>query len=411
MEFDVRPQKLKDISTNIDNISRDIKNAATDIRTTAQLLKSPDPGMDQIIRHIKTIAGSVDNQVIIMNKMSQVLMSAAQQYITTENMVAGSASGIRTAVENEASHALPKRDDLPKRIQDYLDSIDWSKVTSLDVIISVLQFMFPGIALPVLWIVARTYIKNHQDSLHFQDTHQTYTDKVEKMYDNASGRAKDVYDKYKKDVKIEEIPDPTDPNKKKPVSHYSPGSNTLYINMDDMNDRRGPASVYYHEYGHYVVDQMGWIKSDGSLSPEFQCFQNAVQRDVQQFVDNIENTKRAEYQSMGYTGKQLETMVQKGTQQELSRILGGENTHVLDGVSDMIDAQTNSKYQITYAHPIRDNGGTYWDQDPTLQPNEAFAEMFSADFCSDDQAEIDFIKEHFPNAYREYQNLLESAAK
>lgn len=411
MEFDVRPQKLKEISTNIQNISKNIKNATDDMRSTAQQLRSPDPSMDKIIRHINTMAGNTDKQISIVIKMSQVLQAAAQQYITTESKIAGSTPNLNKNSDSNSSHALPKRDDIPKQIQDFLDSFDWSKPTPIDVLVIMIMTMIPGVPLPVVWAITRHYIKEHQDNLNFQDTHQEYTDKVESMYDNASGRAKDVYDKYKKDVKIEEIPDPTDPDEEKPVSHYSRGSNTLYINMEDMDDSRGPASVYYHEYGHYVVDRNGWIKSDGTLSPEFKRYEQAVQRDVKAFVDEIENRKRAEYQSMGYSGKALEKMVTDGTSQELRQILGGKNYHTLDGVSDMIDAQTNSKYQITYRHPIDKNGQTYWEKDSSRQANEAFAEMFSADFCSDDQGEIDFIKNNFPNAYREYQNLLESAAK
>ena len=411
MEFNVQPQELKSISSNLQRVSGSIRHTADDMRTTALHMKGPDPNMARLAQSVYIIARSVDYQAIMVNKMSQVLQAAAQQYINTENKIVGSTSEIKGGQTDESSHALPKRDDIPKNIQDFLDSIDWSK-GPLPIIISIImQAMFPGVPTIILMAYLRKYLKERQESLEFQDQHQEYTRQVESMYDNASGRAKEAYDKFKNDVKIEEIPDPTDPKEEKSVSHYSKGSNTLYINMDDMNDQRGPASVYYHEYGHYIVDRMGWIRKDGTLSPEFKKFQDALRRDVQNYLDQIENRKRAEYQNMGYSGKQLERMVRDGTEQELEKILGGENRHVLDGVSDMIDAQTNSKYQITYRHPIDDNGRTYWEKDSSRQANEAFAEMFSSDFCSDDQAEIDFIKDHFPNAYSEYQNLLESVAK
>jgi hypothetical protein len=99
-------------------------------------------------------------------------------------------------------------------------------------------------------------------------------------------------------------------------------------------------------------------------------------------------------------------MVHAQTENYLRDILGGENFHTYDGVSDMINAATNNEYFITYGHPDVE-GSTYWDQLPSMEANEAFANIFSADF-NHDRLELDFIREHFPETYEAYTNLLNS---
>ena len=313
MHFEVESQALVHTSSELNGNAWRVRNAADSIRAAAVRPKCSDIYMSRAADHVMDIAKATDRYGTLMIKYSDALKEIAQQYNQTESGIVGNRPEKDSSLDNSSSHALPKREDWPKKIQDYLDSLDFNKWTTVDTIFAALQVLFPGIPSVVLWMIARNYLKERQENLHFQDQHQLYIEKVESMYDNASGKAKEVYDKFKKDVKIEEIPDPVDPKKKKPVSHYSPGTNTLYINMEDMEDDRGPASVYYHEYGHYVVDRMGWIKSDGTLSPEFQRFQDAVSRDVQAYIDGIESRKRAQYQSMGYSGAELERMVEQAT--------------------------------------------------------------------------------------------------
>ena len=182
-----------------------------------------------------------------------------------------------------------------------------------------------------------------------------YLSLIHISYENATGTAKELYGKYKDKIKV---------NRTRQNASYCSGDE-IYINYDkNMADPRGPESIYYHESGHWIVHENGWI-SDEKMSPEFQKFDQAVKEDVSRYISQIEMEQRVKY-SQYYSGDQLEAVVTKRTRELLKTELGLENYHVLDGVSDMVEASSGGKYWATYGH-----GEDYWERNPTRQANEA----------------------------------------
>lgn len=294
---------------------------------------------------------------------------------------------------NEINHALywqiSRREQFNRRILNASGHLGEqsrkaaSLAASLETIIS-LYMEAEKKASTDLWI---SMIKDEK-TRKFLEEHKEYADRLRKAYEESNGTARELYDKYRDRIKIATM---------NSDASYCLGDE-LYLNHDkNINDPRGTESVYYHETGHWIVNEEGWI-SDGEMSPEFQKFDQAVKEDVRNYIAQIEARQRAKYEGQ-YSGDALEAMITKQTKAYLHNELGGKNSDVLDGVSDMIDAASNGKYQITYSH-----GEGYWDASPLRQASEAFAEMYSADFCND-TVETEFMKKYFPNAYKEYENL------
>lgn len=224
------------------------------------------------------------------------------------------------------------------------------------------------------------------------DNQPQYRDILEEIYNRASGNVKDLYDKYAAEVVIASFTARS--------SYHSAGK--LYMDMaGDINNLRGNGTTYYHEYGHFIVNQNKWV-SGGKLSPEFSEYDKAIRKDVDNYISSLEDQAREKYKDT-YSGTALENQIEKETKSKLKSVFGGVNANVYNGASDIIDGGTNGKYEPTYGH-----NDTYWEDNTTRLANESFAQMFSAEITGD-TAETKFMKEIFPNAYAEYEKLKKSA--
>lgn len=351
-----------------------------------------------IRQRVQNTEENLEKQKTILKKMETSLGQIISVYTDVERRLAERCENMDSSIDAAS---------FPAEARSYLENIDWEKANVKAVLAQVMlmsQGRWDVIAVSRWieeireWALSRKQVLSWISEIDDAGTRTLlaknidYAKTIEETYHSASGTARELYDKYQDEMKIVSMDSET--------SYHRNGE--LYLNAESgMKDPRGADIIYYHETGHFIVAKEGWV--DGhEMSPEFQRFDQAVKDDVSDYIARIEAEQRAKLTDQ-YSGNQLEAMVEQKTAEHLKKQLGGENRHILNGVSDMIDAASNGKYNITYGH-----GDGYWDANSTRQANEAFAHMYSSDFCND-TVETEFMRTHFPNAYREYETLKNSA--
>lgn len=397
MDFRVELNKMEPVPGSLQDMKKQLARCEEELRQINRALDWQIKRKEQVSRRILNAADWLERQTGTAMVMSNSLEQVIALYQAAEQRIIGQAGGETAGTES-----------LSEEAKNYLESVDWDHVDWGSLMKNLAMLMTGRWDLLLIDKAISYYQKLQEEkkaeiakwtetikdekTREFLTNDPKYTDKLRKTYENANGSAKELYDKYKDDIKIASM--------EADSSYHLKGE--LYLDRDGgMKDPRGASSVFYHESGHWIVDAEGWV-SGGTMTQEFQAFDQAVKEDVGNFISGIEAEQRALYEGK-FSGAQLEAKVRSATIAQLKDMLGGKNTHVLNGVSDMIDAQSNGAYNITYGH-----ADGYWDANPTRQANEAFAEMFSADFCND-TVETEFMKTHFPNAYREYENLKQLA--
>ena len=400
MDFRVELQKMQPIPGNMREIQKQLERCQQELNAINNALNWQIKRKEQISRRILAAARKVEEQSGKMITMESSLDTVISLYDAAEARIIGQSSS-QEAQKGDI-------DNLSAEAKSFLENVDWENIDWQDLMKNLALILAGRWDLVLIDKLISEYrerqmqkqeeIRNwiagieDEATRKYLEEHMDYAKKLKETYEKSSGTARDLYDRYKDRIKIASMEED---------GSYCIGDE-LHINYKgDIKDPRGADSVYYHESGHWIVNEEGWV-SGREMSPEFQKFDQAVKKDVSSYISQIEAEQRAKY-SGKYSGDQLNAKVVKETQKYLEKELGGSRTHVLNGVSDMIDAASNGKYRITYTH----NKG-YWDANSTRQANEAFAEMFSADFCND-TVESDYMREHFPNAYREYENLKQSA--
>lgn len=273
------------------------------------------------------------------------------------------------------------------------------------------DYTFPGLNLSTeqkskIWFAE--YVDDYEKD-HYVDVPDSdkYIKQVYELYSKSQGPAKELFDQYKGKIKIASMEVPSDK-----ASYHRGGY--LYINLDsDVDDPRGNGVTFYHETGHFIVYSTGALNSQ-----EMKDFDKALKDGVTDYIERKEqqaatNLANANYNpSMAGYQEELEKETKKCIQADIDAVFGtGADTALYDGITDMIDAASNHKYAIGYTHINSDpdywwriNDPTYWEDDPTRQSNEAFAEMFAADMQGDNK-ELEFIDKNFGNVYDEYEDL------
>lgn len=166
------------------------------------------------------------------------------------------------------------------------------------------------------------------------------------------------------------------------TAYYSSGA--IYFNQKrDINDRRGPASSFFHETGHLLDDA---ATEYGCLSAKNEKFKAALKTDVEGYIGNYMKT---------HSCTRDEAMF--GVSSELR---GDDKA----GVSDIFGALTDCKCQGNWGHS-RD----YWKYNVNNFAIEAFANMFEASVGEKKKAEI--MKHFLPDAYNEFLNMIEEASQ
>lgn len=163
---------------------------------------------------------------------------------------------------------------------------------------------------------------------------------------------------------------------------FSPKTKKIYMNfiVDYMKngDGNGIGARYFHEHGHLIDNVLG------NISIKNVKFYDALEYDYIQLKNKFRN------------GKNLST-------KEVNEIIRQTilNPRTDNGVSDVIHGLSYENIVGCATHP-KTESGSYWNKNTI--PQEAFAHMFEAQF---DKAKYDKMKDFFPTALKEFEDMLE----
>lgn len=167
------------------------------------------------------------------------------------------------------------------------------------------------------------------------------------------------------------------------TAHYNNFRNEINYNAeDDATNPRGPGCTYYHEIGHLIDDQSDW---NSTTSTDWSYdFYDCLQADVDNWLRNC-------MRENGYTSIDQ-------AYADLSAWLM-QDPNMKNGVSDLVNGLTEGRSCGRWGHD-----DDYYDSKSI--PREAFAHFFEAGMCSD-PTKLNYIREIFPSAYREFQDMIE----
>lgn len=167
------------------------------------------------------------------------------------------------------------------------------------------------------------------------------------------------------------------------TAHYNPFWNHINYDADeDAENPRGPGCTYFHEVGHLIDDRSDW---NGHTSTDWSYdFYDCLQADVNNWI-------QACMRRNGYTDI-------NDAYDDLSAWLWTD-ADMKNGISDLVNGLTDGDACGRWGHD-----SNYYDSSSI--PHEAFAHFFEAGMAAD-PAKLDYIKEMFPTAYAEFQQMIQ----
>ena len=423
MKFYINGTKFDSCCARFTEILRDMDQFAEDIDSFNSALKFQLSNRDLISKRLLRASEQINKEKTGIKALEKGLNTILSEYIRTEKIVAQMAdakSDLPQRGQGKSEHSLS---DSFADVLGVIPEEEIKRIFPPSIAGLISGFSLTGFIpiIPEAWV--REIVSKIQDILYecyvdgFQDEdtrklieeNREYGEHMKKAYDKADGKAKEILNKYNKDVKIAEM-------KNGNGNSYKASDGSFHLNAKDaLNDPRTAEKVFYHEYGHYIVDQNKWVYYDANgnahESASFKKFHQTLDREAKAYIADVE--KRAwEELNAKYRGKlteeQLRSKVAEKTVEIMKRDLGNSPSYKTNGVSDIIHAASDRKYNLGYGHFKEENGVSYWDLNWTRQGNEGFAQFFTAD-VNHNSVEMEFMKKHFPDAYKEYENLLDEA--
>ena len=166
------------------------------------------------------------------------------------------------------------------------------------------------------------------------------------------------------------------------TAHYSRDTESIYYNAEnDATNERGAGNTYYHEVGHFIDDQsdfFGYTSTNGRYD-FYDCLQDDVNNWLQNYMTEHGCSIDDAYDALSdwlYTDPNMK-----------------------NGISDIICGITNDRASGRWSH-----ADSYYN-DASIS-KEAFAHFFEASMASD-PTKLDYIREMFPTAYAEYQQMIQ----
>ncbi len=165
------------------------------------------------------------------------------------------------------------------------------------------------------------------------------------------------------------------------VAHYSSSKGgILYNSTNDITNTRGPGSTYFHEMGHMIddlSDKDSWSSIDGSYK-----FYDSLKADFNKYLYNVMVKGNLDITA---------------TYKKISKELWADPDNKC-ALSDIIAGLSNKSCAGKWTH---EEQGYYTKESISI---EAFAHFFEAGMSNTDD-KINYIKEVFPNAYKEYLKI------
>jgi len=211
---------------------------------------------------------------------------------------------------------------------------------------------------------------------------KTYNEAIENRIKNAVDKdVAKLYKKYMDDIKYgsQNVED---------GAYYQPIQNKVYINWeDDATNERGVGTTHFHEVGH-MVDDYTKIFGDSSSSKDFT---KALKSDFDNYVKKVMRENDCSRDE---------------AYQHISRWLWQDPDNK-NGLSDLCGGLSGKKAEGRWGHDA-----AYWARGkehgiPQQINNEAFAHFFEASM-STDSTKLDYLKEVFPTAYKEFKSIVKN---
>ncbi len=220
-------------------------------------------------------------------------------------------------------------------------------------------------------------------SFTFGLTKADYDLRVQNRRNNAIDReVARLYDRFKKKIHIGS-------DTQAGGAYYNPLLNRIYYNwQDDLKNKRGECSTYFHEVGHMVDDYTHW-PGDSSSS---KSFSTALKNDFENYVNNVMKQNSC---SRDEAYDIIEDWL----------CTDGNNKN---GVSDLVGGLTQNECVGYWLHNTSYWQGATEHGIPDKINNEAFAHFFEASM-STDATKLSYLREVFPNAYKEFKNIVRKA--
>lgn len=210
---------------------------------------------------------------------------------------------------------------------------------------------------------------NEHEPLSIDEIQGNYAYMIRKIVKESPENVKNVIYKYSEKIKFvnERVIGPGYTNSK-----------GISVNFkEDSKNGRGAWTTTFHEIGH-AVD----IASE-RISYRYPYFRKYLETDFQNLVKSYQKE---------YNLNQKEAYI------EIGKSLEPSEYHIL---SDLAGGLTNNQCKGRFAH----TQPGYWEKEHRLE-KEAFAHFFEAVAIQSD-VKLSSIKEMFPNAYEEFERLLE----
>lgn len=158
-----------------------------------------------------------------------------------------------------------------------------------------------------------------------------------------------------------------------------------YNRGSDETDVRGRGYTYFHETGHLIDDKSDWF---GSTSTDGRYdFYDKLFSDVENYVDKL-------MKENGYTNR-------NDGYDALSDWLFDDPDNLKNGLSDLIRGLTEGKASGRWGHD---------DYNKKSICHEAFAHFFESGM-REDPTKLNYVKEIFPEAYEEFQRMIQDELK
>lgn len=376
--FSINIPLAKNDLTKLEHIENMLKGYKDSIYAVSNTLDSMGPGTHELRHSIEKDAESVRNVAKTTHKMKESLEDIIRLYELSEAKVKGDCvQGIAVVVDKVKDIINDGKEMFENALEKGQDKSNH--------------------------YVIFNEIEDENTRYGFSSS---YKETIQKLYDDVPKEysdARDLYDKHIKNLKVATFKSEDRDGNSSP---YELGG-VLYLNEEaDLDNLRGDGTTFFHEYGHFIVNQEGWL-NDNKATGTFKEFEDSLRKEVGQYIKRYEDQYREEGISKGFSGRMLDKYMEAKTSAALKKdILGSDNkyTHVNDGVSDIINGVSNSKYRPDYGH----NDG-YWEENQARVPNEAFANIFAAQMTGD-EVELAKIREIMPETYEIYLKMVREAA-
>ena len=206
------------------------------------------------------------------------------------------------------------------------------------------------------------------------DTPEAYKEALEQRYSNGDSRAVKAFEKY---VTADSVANSAYTD----TPRFDADTKKVYMNYaKDAQNKRGAGATFFHEHGHLIDFMAAGSNNYDCLSIKNPRFGSLIKSDFDAYVKSVEKKFKCN---------------QEEAYKRIKKEIQGDKYH---SISDIMGGCSNNKVRNNWGHPQQ-----FW-QIPGALETESFAHMYEAMF---DQEKRQYMKRYFPNAYAEFEAMIE----